>query len=113
DGSAQVRSEYRRRRDGLCQRLAGAGDRCRRSRPKESRKLGQGRSQRGLPLRLRQEVQALPRQVRLGTNSISLVVSPATTLVAGHRPPPMFCSACWTAVSAVAGAVTDHLATII
>ena len=90
DGSAQVRSQYRRRRDGVRQRLAGAGGRRRRSRSQKSRKLGQGRPQRGLPLRLRQEVQALPRQVRLGANSISLVAFPATTLVAGHRPPPMF-----------------------
>ena len=37
----------------------------RRPRSQKSRKLGQGRPQRGLSLRLRQEVQALPRQVRL------------------------------------------------
>ena len=42
---------------------AGAADRD----PQKSRKLGQGRPQRGLPLRLRQEVQALPRQVRLSS----------------------------------------------
>ena len=64
DGSAQARSEYRRGRNGVRRRLAGAG-RGRRSRPEESGKLGQGRPQRGLPLRLRQEVQALPRQIRL------------------------------------------------
>ena len=34
----------------------------RRKRSQRSRDLGQGRAQRALPLRLRQEVQALPRQ---------------------------------------------------
>ncbi len=33
--------------------------------PNEPDDLGQGRPQRGLPLRLRQEVQALPRAVRV------------------------------------------------
>ena len=37
----------------------------RRPRSEESGELGQGRPQRGLSLRLRQEVQALPRQVRV------------------------------------------------
>ena len=37
----------------------------RRPRPQESGELGQGRPQRGLPVRLRQEVQALPRAVRV------------------------------------------------
>ena len=46
---------------------ARAGIRRRRGRaqPERSFKLGQGRPQRGLPVRLRQEVQALPRQIRL------------------------------------------------
>ena len=52
DGSAQVRSEYRRRRDGVRQRLAGADVGRRRPRSEKSRDLGQGRPQRGLPLRL-------------------------------------------------------------
>ncbi len=43
----QVRSQHRRRRDGLCQRLAGAGSQRRRSRSQQSRKLGQDRPQRG------------------------------------------------------------------
>ena len=34
--------------------------------PKDPQELGQGRPQRGLPVRLGQEVQALPRGVRLG-----------------------------------------------
>ena len=62
DGSAQARSQYRRGRDGVRQCLAGADGR-RRPRPEEPGDLGQDRPQRGLPLRLRQEVQALPRQV--------------------------------------------------
>ena len=62
DGSAQARSQYRRGRDGVRQRLAGAGA-DRQSRSEEPGNLGQGRPQRGLPVRLRQEVQALPRQV--------------------------------------------------
>ena len=44
--------------------LVPAGRR-RRPRSEEPRKLGQGRPQRGLPLRVRQEVQALPRALRL------------------------------------------------
>ena len=62
DGSAQARSQYRRGRDGVRQCLAGADGR-RRPRPEEPGDLGQDRPQRGLPLRLGQEVQALPRQV--------------------------------------------------
>ena len=63
DGSAQVRSEHRRGRDVV--RPAGhfAADRAGRPRSEQSDDLGQGRTQRELPLRLRQEVQALPRQV--------------------------------------------------
>ena len=38
-----------------------------RRRPERSRDLGQGRPQRALPLRLRQEIQALPRPHRLST----------------------------------------------
>ena len=49
-------------------------DRRRRPRSEESRKLGQGRPQRGLPLRLRQEVQALPRQVCLRNDFKGLAV---------------------------------------
>ncbi len=64
DGGAQIRPQYRRGRARLCQRLAGAGG-DRRSRPEESRELGEGRPQRGLPVRLGQEIQALPRPVRL------------------------------------------------
>src|SRR6185436_4257496 len=41
----------------------------------------------------------------------SLIVSLATTLVAGHRPPPMFCSACRRLSAPLPRAVTDHLAT--
>jgi preprotein translocase subunit SecA len=61
DGSAQARSDHRRGRNGVRQRLAGAR-RHRQPRPEKSGELGQGRPQRGLSLRLRQEVQALPRQ---------------------------------------------------
>ena len=64
DGSAQAGSQHRRGRDGLCPGLTGAGV-IRRPRSEKSRVVGQGRPQRGLPLRVRQEVQALPRQVRL------------------------------------------------
>ncbi len=65
DGSAQARSEHRRRRDGVRQRLAGARRHRRRPRSEQPRQLGQGRPQRGLPVRLGEEVQALPRAVRL------------------------------------------------
>jgi len=65
DGNAQAQSRYRRRRDGIRQRLAGASGRRRLPRSEQPRKLGQGRPQRGLPVRIRQEVQALPRPVRL------------------------------------------------
>ena len=63
DGSAQVRPEHRRGRDVV--RPAGrfAADRACRPRSEQSDDLGQGRTQRELPLRLRQEVQALPRPV--------------------------------------------------
>ena len=47
DGSAQVRSEHRRGRAGIRQRLAGAGG-DRQPRSEKSRELGQGRPQRGL-----------------------------------------------------------------
>ena len=68
-GSAQVRSEHRRGRTGLRRRLAGARGR-RRPRSQESGELGQGRPQRGLPLRLRQEVQALPRPLCLTSRCV-------------------------------------------
>ncbi len=48
----------------FARRFAGAAGR-RRSRSEKSGELGQGRPQRGLSLRLRQEVQALPRPLRL------------------------------------------------
>ena len=38
-------------------------------RPEQPGDLGQGRPQRSLPLRLRQEIQALPRRVRVSTRS--------------------------------------------
>ena len=59
--------QLRRRRPGA--RLCGGGDGRRhggaRARSERSGELGQGRPQRGLPVRLRQEVQALPRPVRV------------------------------------------------
>ena len=64
DGSAQARSEHRRGRDGVRQCFAGARGH-RRPRSQKSGQLGQDRPQRGLSLRLRQEVQALPRQICL------------------------------------------------
>ena len=66
-GSAQARLQHWRRRDSIRQCGACADGRRgrRRARSEQSGDLGQGRPQRGLPLRLRQEVQALPRQVRL------------------------------------------------
>ena len=72
-GSAgDVRPPYRRHhRRGRFRRRRGGGPagraRRRRRRPRSQRPLdlGQGRPQRGLPLRLGQEVQALPRRLRL------------------------------------------------
>ena len=79
-GSPQGRSAHRRRRDGAGRRFPGAigaqwpqrlrrGAQRRRARgeprSQEPSELGQGRPQRALPVRLRQEVQALPRTVRL------------------------------------------------
>ena len=49
-----------------CDARAGAG-RCRRARSRQSRDLGQDRPQRALPVRLGQEVQALPRAAGLTT----------------------------------------------
>ena len=50
----------------LAPMLAGNGNGAQTARNAErSDELGQGRPQRGVPLRLRQEVQALPRQVRV------------------------------------------------
>ena len=70
DGSAQAQSGHRRRRNGRRQRLAGpAGHRRRAARSQEPGQLGQDRPQRGLPVRLRQEVQALPRAVRLAIDA--------------------------------------------
>ena len=66
-GSAQGRSGDRRGRDGAC---AGADAgrqwqwRASRAQSEGPDELGQGRPQRAVSLRLRQEVQALPRQVR-------------------------------------------------
>ena len=85
DGSAQDRSDHRRRRDGARhgrRRNAGAAwhrgrqhgvragstarsARAGRAQSEGSDHLGQGRPQRGLSLRLRQEIQALPRALRL------------------------------------------------
>ena len=68
--------------------------RCRapRARPEKSGDLGQGRPQRGLPLRVRQEIQALPRRVRL---TVARALQAGVTRergaesVAGHaRPTP-------------------------
>jgi len=79
DGSAQARSEYRRGRDGFRLCLAGAaGDRQPRS--EERRELGQSRPQRGLPLRLRQKVQALPRKVCLANTFKHLACRRAAVL---------------------------------
>ena len=44
----------------------------RRAQPERSGDLGQGRPQRGLPVRLGQEIQALPRPLRLGSDLTSL-----------------------------------------
>ena len=65
DGSAQARSADRRRRDGHRHVSLAPQATAPRCAIPEPRKLGQDRPQRGLPLRLRQEVQALPRAVRL------------------------------------------------
>jgi len=64
DGSAQAQSEHGRRRDGVRAGVAGAGGGLG-TRSEQSRDMGQDRPQRGLSVRLRQEVQALPRQIRL------------------------------------------------
>ena len=50
----------------------------RRPRSEQPGELGQGRPQRGLSLRLRQEVQALPRQVRLANDFNELADSRAS-----------------------------------
>ena len=71
-GSAQDRPDHRRRRDGDGGRCAGPGAGRQRQRHRAQRRaqsqgsdeLGQGRPQRSLPVRFRQEVQALPRPVR-------------------------------------------------
>ena len=70
-GGAQDRPDHRRGRVRLRQRAARAGLRRQRQRhrraPQSERSddLGQGRPQRSLPVRLGQEVQALPRPVRV------------------------------------------------
>jgi signal transduction histidine kinase len=67
-GSAPHQSGDRRRRDGDGRRGHGVsrnGGRCRRPKTRRSIDLGQGRPQRSLPLRLGQEIQALPRPLRL------------------------------------------------
>ena len=71
-GSAPRRSGHRRGRDGgaaRCAALVGgaatATPRAADAQPEGPDKLGQSRPQRGLPVRLRQEVQALPRQERV------------------------------------------------
>ena len=63
DGARQWRSGARARSS-----RRGAGDGAQSERPDE---LGQGRPQRAVPLRLRQEIQALPRALRLGGNQKS------------------------------------------
>ena len=92
-GGAQDRSLDRRGRAGACPRRRGdaraprdhSGCRCG-AQSERSDKLGQGRPQRGLPLRLGQEVQALPRPVRLSgqTDGGTRVARPLSPQA--HRP---------------------------
>ena len=75
-GSAQDRSDDRRGRDGAgrsrWRRTLAAMATARRAAeartPNDPSTLGQGRPQRSLSLRLRQEIQALPRQIRLSAD---------------------------------------------
>ena len=114
DGSAQDRSDHRRRRDGARHgrrrnigapwhrrrhqhgdRASGTARRARAGRAQSERPdhLGQGRPQRGLSLRLRQEIQALPRALRLAFRfarrvrdawTLGLHVSSSSSDVARH-----------------------------
>ena len=80
-----------------------AADRACRPRSEQSDDLGQGRTQRELPLRLRQEVQALPRQVRLSVCPVmarsallrvSRIMRPGRSEPRPHPSTPLRASSC-------------------
>ncbi len=86
----KIDPDHRRGRVRLCGRAARAGLCRKRQRHRARRQsersddLGQGRPQRGLPVRLRQEVQALPRAVRVAVTNSAVIPEAAQRLSGTH-----------------------------